>query len=140
MTCPCVLGSFWIDAVRPPELSMSFLSRAASGATSCVPPDAGAGRDDADDPGRYLTDGINLYRHLGAISNGMRQIVGLENCRTLDVLLVPTGELHARRFRPVPPRPDNRPREPPSSTFTAPVMRSRPAAGSHTRPRSGRSA
>ena len=82
---------------------MSFLSRAARSGTPSALPDAGAGCHDADQPGRYLTDGVNLYRHLGAISSGMGQMVGLENCRTLDVLLLPIGELHARPLRPVTP-------------------------------------
>ena len=82
---------------------MSFLSRAARSGTPSAPPDTGVRCYDADQPGRYLTDGINLYRHVGAISKGKGQMVGLENCRTLDVMLLPIGELYARRLRPVIP-------------------------------------
>jgi hypothetical protein len=82
---------------------MSFLSRAASSGTPSALPAAGAGCYDADQPGRYVTDGINLYRHVGAISSGMGRMVGLENCRTLDVMWLPIGQLHARRLRPVIP-------------------------------------
>ena len=63
--------------------------------------DAGGGAED--DAGSYLTDGVNLYRVLGAIPSGMGEMVGLENCRTLDVALVPVGELRARRMRVVVP-------------------------------------
>lgn len=56
-----------------------------------------------EDCGRYLTDGVNLYRFLGAMASGMGEMVGLENCRSLDVMLVPIGELRARRMRTVVP-------------------------------------
>ena len=82
---------------------MSFLSRAASSGNPSARRDAGSGCDDADQPGRYLTDGINLFRHVGAISSGMGQMVRLENCRTLEVMPLPVGELCARPLRPVIP-------------------------------------
>ena len=81
---------------------MSFLSRAARSGTPSAPPDTGARCYDADQPGRYLADGINLYRHVGATLSGMGQMVFFEDCRTLDVLL-PIGELYARRLRPLIP-------------------------------------
>jgi hypothetical protein len=59
--------------------------------------------EDAGGSGRYLTDGVNLYRFLGAIASGMGEMVGVENCRSLDVMLVPIGELRARRMRGVVP-------------------------------------
>ncbi len=52
---------------------------------------------------RYLTDGVDLYRCLGAVAGGMGQMVGLENCHSLDVLLLPIGELRARHLRAVIP-------------------------------------
>lgn len=83
---------------------MSFLPRTATSATRPpVVPRTGTLRDDAEQPGRYLTDGISLYRHVGIVSSGMGQMVGLENCRTLDVVLLPIGELHRRHLRPVTP-------------------------------------
>jgi hypothetical protein len=54
-------------------------------------------------PGRYLTDGVNLYRSLGAIASGMGQMVGLENCRSLEMMLLPIGEMPARGLRAVLP-------------------------------------
>jgi hypothetical protein len=82
---------------------MSFLSRAARNRTRSPLHDRGRDCNDAGQAGRYLTDGVDLYRHVGAISSGMGQMVGLENCRTLDVMLLPIGELHTQRLRPVIP-------------------------------------
>ena len=56
--------------------------------------------------GRYLTDGRHLFRCLGAIPGAMGQMVGLEDCRSLEVALVPIGEVHARRLRAVIPSAD----------------------------------
>ena len=53
--------------------------------------------------GRYLTDGVNLYRFVGEIPSGLGEMVGLENCRSLDVMLLPIGELRAWRLRTVIP-------------------------------------
>jgi hypothetical protein len=52
---------------------------------------------------RYLTDGVILYRFLGAVASGMGQMVGLEDCRSLDVTWLPVGELGSRRLRAVIP-------------------------------------
>lgn len=51
----------------------------------------------------YLTDGVNLYRVLGAIAGGAAEMIGLENCRSLEVILYPLAELGARSLRPVVP-------------------------------------
>lgn len=51
--------------------------------------------------GRYLTDGIALYRFLGAVTSGLGEMVGLEDCRSLELVLLPIGELHAWRLRTV---------------------------------------
>jgi len=51
---------------------------------------------------RYLTDGIELYRLLGALTDGACAFVGVENCRSLQIMLIPVGELSAR-FRAVLP-------------------------------------
>jgi hypothetical protein len=58
-------------------------------------------------PGQSLRDrGVNLYRFLGAIAGGIGQTVGLENCHSLDVMLLPSVvELRARRLRAVIPTP-----------------------------------
>jgi hypothetical protein len=50
-----------------------------------------------------LTDGVNLYRSLGAIAGRMGLVVGLENCRSLEVMLLPIGELRAQGLRIVIP-------------------------------------
>ena len=61
------------------------------------------GADHAGRTGRYLTDGVNLYRSLGILAGAMGQMVGLENCRSLDVMLLPIGELRSRGLRAVIP-------------------------------------
>ena len=65
---------------------------------------------DAGDPldrdartGGYLTDGVELYRSLGAITLDPCQMIGLENCRSLDVILIAADELRRRRLHPVRP-------------------------------------
>ncbi|HUO71815.1 MAG TPA: hypothetical protein VMU39_13655 [Solirubrobacteraceae bacterium] len=50
---------------------------------------------------RYLTDGVNLYRFMGSMVSRAGEMVGIENCRSLDIMLVPAEELHRRRVRPV---------------------------------------
>lgn len=82
---------------------MSMLPRAVGSGPAQAVTDAGTVADHAGQPGRDLTDGVNLYRFLGAIASGMGQMIGLENCRSLDVMLLPIGELRARRLRAVIP-------------------------------------
>jgi hypothetical protein len=82
---------------------MSLLPRASRGSAPSVAADAGSVGDHAAQTGRYLTDGINLFRCVGMIASGMGQMVGLEDCRSLEVVLLPIGELHARRLRAVIP-------------------------------------
>jgi hypothetical protein len=50
---------------------------------------------------RYLTDGVNLYRFMGSMVSRAGEIVGIENCWSLDIMLVPADELHSRSLRPV---------------------------------------
>ncbi len=59
--------------------------------------------DYAGQASRYLTDGVDLYRFVGAITGGGGQLIGLENCRSLDVTLWSIGQLHARRLHAVIP-------------------------------------
>jgi hypothetical protein len=43
--------------------------------------------------GHYLTDGIRLYRHLTPTRGPLGgALVGLENCRSLELVLMPVGE------------------------------------------------
>jgi hypothetical protein len=53
--------------------------------------------------GRYLTDGVNLYRSLGPITPGPSQVIGLEDCRSLDVILIAADEFRGHRLRQVIP-------------------------------------
>lgn len=49
----------------------------------------------------YLTDEVFLYRVVGTVTRGSRQLVDVEDCYRLDVVRVPAGELLARRLRVV---------------------------------------
>jgi hypothetical protein len=59
---------------------------------------AGQGRS-----GRYLTDGLILYRCIGTVASGMGEMVELEDCRSLELTWLPTGQL--RYLRVVIPAP-----------------------------------
>jgi hypothetical protein len=53
---------------------------------------------------RYLTDGTNLYRVVDALRSPRgRPVVGIEDCRSLELILLPADELRALRLRPVRP-------------------------------------
>ena len=52
-------------------------------------------------PGRYVTDGVNLYRHIVSFSPPGARMVQLEDCMSLELLLVPTVEHRSWRLRPV---------------------------------------
>ena len=52
----------------------------------------------------YLTDGINLYRVVDALRAAPgRVIVGVEDCHSLELILVRADELRALGLRPVRP-------------------------------------
>lgn len=53
------------------------------------------------DVSRYLTDGVNLYRFMGSMVSRAGEMIGIENCRSLDIMLVPADELRRRSVRPV---------------------------------------
>ncbi len=72
--------------------------------------DAGSIADYTSDACRYLTDGVNLYRHVGAIHGAMGYLIGLENCRSMDVTLWPVSELRDRQLRAVIPATGNQKR------------------------------
>ncbi|MGO9973836.1 MAG: hypothetical protein ACLP01_13720 [Solirubrobacteraceae bacterium] len=50
----------------------------------------------------YLTDGVELYRLLGRVARGACELVGMENCRSLEIVLVPITDLRRGRLRLVP--------------------------------------
>lgn len=52
---------------------------------------------------RYLTDGVELYRVLGAIIDGACDLLGMENCRSLELVLAPVADLHGGRLWSVAP-------------------------------------
>jgi hypothetical protein len=59
--------------------------------------DSGVIADHAGGLSRYLTDGVTLYR-VGGILGNPGQFVALENCHTLEVILLPLKELEVRRL------------------------------------------
>lgn len=58
--------------------------------------------DDADArcAGCYVTDGVHLYRLLEPLDEDADGLTGIEDCRSLEIVLVPTGDV-LRRMRPV---------------------------------------
>ncbi len=50
---------------------------------------------------RYLTDGVELYRMLGKVARGACEMIGMENCRSLEIVLVPISDLTRGRLRAV---------------------------------------
>jgi len=51
------------------------------------------------DPGRYMTDGTNLYRFVGWLTRG--RLAELEDCRSLAILVTPAEEIESSRLLPV---------------------------------------
>jgi hypothetical protein len=82
---------------------MSTLFRTGSTRSQSIPALAEAIHEQTEETSLYFTDGISLYRFLGAAAHGMGEMVELEDCRSLDVAVVPIGDLHARRLRVVIP-------------------------------------
>ena len=62
--------------------------------------DARTRRDDVR-PGTYVTDGVNLYRHIVSFNPPGARMVQLEDCKSLELLLVPTVEYGSWQVRPV---------------------------------------
>lgn len=59
--------------------------------------------DHAGHSSRYLTDGVNLYRFVGEIASRTEQLIALEDCWTLEVVLLTIGELRTGRLLAVVP-------------------------------------
>jgi hypothetical protein len=49
----------------------------------------------------YLTDGTTLYRYVGGVPSGTGELVALEDCTSLKILLFDLDELRALALRPV---------------------------------------
>jgi len=60
---------------------------------------------------RYLTDGIELYRLLGAVTDGVSALVGVEDCRSLQIMLIPISELGTRFHAVLPSNPADGPNQ-----------------------------
>jgi hypothetical protein len=52
-------------------------------------------------PGTYVTDGVNLYRHIVSFNPPGAHMVQLEDCKSLELLLIPTAEYRSWQVRPV---------------------------------------
>jgi hypothetical protein len=83
---------------------MTMLYGAGSGDLAHALGDPGSDAELDDQAGVYLTDGENLFRYVGMIANGGGHLVGLEDCRSLEIMWVPTCELQAHPLRDVTPR------------------------------------
>jgi hypothetical protein len=70
--------------------------------------------DDHGRSGRYLTDGLTLYRYIGIVASGMGRMVELEDCRSLELTWLPIRQL--RRLRAVIPTPSGQRTGPPDHT------------------------
>jgi hypothetical protein len=53
---------------------------------------------------RYFTDGVSLYRMVDDLGRSSgHALVGLEDCRSFEVVLMAASEFRALRLRPVRP-------------------------------------
>jgi len=53
-------------------------------------------------PHRYMTDGVHLYRFVGWVDRSVKVVFAeLEDCRSLEVLLVSAEDLARSALRPV---------------------------------------
>jgi hypothetical protein len=77
--------------------------------------DGGLIADHAGRLSRYLTDGVGLYRCLDGMFAGASELVVLENCLSLEIVVVPIEELHGRRVRAVIPAEPDADRDPSSA-------------------------
>jgi len=82
---------------------MSTSSRRESTGVPWADADGDTVADVAGRAARYLTDGVDLYRFVGGIAGGTGEMVGLEDCRSLEVVLLSIEELRGRRLRAVTP-------------------------------------
>ena len=55
------------------------------------------------EPVRYLTNGTALYRCLGTVVDGGEEMIGLEDCHSLTILLVSGAEFTEMALRAVVP-------------------------------------
>lgn len=49
----------------------------------------------------YLTDGVELYRSIGVMSLDAERMIALEDCRSLDIVLMTLEDFRRRGLRPV---------------------------------------
>jgi len=82
---------------------MSLLFPARSRAPHRPEEPGGEACDRGGAAGVYLTDGVELYRSLGVMSFDPGQMIALENCRSLDFLLMSVEEFHRLQLESIDP-------------------------------------
>ena len=80
---------------------MSRRTRAESTAAAPTAPKASDSPQASGRTVRYLTDGVHLYRFLGSLATRAGGMIGIENCRSLDIMLVPADDLDQGHLRAV---------------------------------------
>ncbi len=80
---------------------MSMLFRARTSDPPQAADDADKVLDHWEPDSPYLTDGMNLYRYVGGVPSGTGEIVALENCQSLKIVLFDLDELRALGLRAV---------------------------------------
>ncbi len=58
----------------------------------------------SEDGSEYLTDGVNLYRLIGQFDGDEGPVVGIEDCRSYEVVLLALDKIPQSRLRRVVPR------------------------------------
>lgn len=83
-------------------MTMSILARLSRGERTVTDPAPQASLA----AGRYMTNGVNLYRWLGVARTVRGRVIGLEDCLSLEVSWLPYAEIYSWRLRPVRPARD----------------------------------
>ncbi len=60
--------------------------------------------ESSEDGSEYLTDGVNLYRLIGEFYGGEGPVVGIEDCRSYEVVMLPVDRMPRVGFRRVVPK------------------------------------
>ena len=83
-------------ALTPAQIAADLRIRSRTAPRTHVP------RSDSGPPHCYFTDGVNLYRFVGWVNRSVNAMLAeLEDCRSLDVLLVSAEDLGRSTLRPI---------------------------------------
>jgi hypothetical protein len=94
---------FCVDEARSGEAEMSTLFRAENTHIKDERAPAGVVAGQVDGVSLYLTNEVFLYRVAGVADDGTGELVEIEDCYSLDVVLVSIADLRARGLRVVTP-------------------------------------